>query len=72
MQHIIHMGFFYSLDGDGEDVDSIFLVAEVCITFKSCATVQRIFKGKRHQYKKINELQIFTLKRYAHTEARYR
>lgn len=44
--------FSYSLDGDGEDVDSIFLVAVVCITFKSCAMGQRIFMGKRHQYKK--------------------
>lgn len=42
----------HALDGDGEGVDSIFLVAEVCVTFKFSAIGQRIFVGKRHQYKK--------------------
>lgn len=45
--------FSYSLGRDEEDVDSTFLVAEVCITFKSCAMGQRIFMAKKkRQYKK--------------------
>lgn len=44
--------FSYSLGGDEEGVDSTFLVAEVCITFKSCATGQRIFTAKKRQYRK--------------------
>lgn len=60
--------FSYSLGGDEEDVDSTFLVAEVCITFKSCAMGQRIFMAKKsvntkkNKKQQINEMQIFTLK----------
>lgn len=55
--HAAHktQAFSYSLDGDREDVGSIFLVAEVCVTFKSCAMGQRIFMGRRHQYKNPNK-----------------
>lgn len=62
--HNIH-AFSYSLNGDGEDMDSMFLAAEVYITFKTCAMGQVIFMGKKASIQKkkkkktTNEMQIF-------------
>jgi len=40
----------YSLDGGGGGVDSILLVAEVCLTFRAHAAGQIMSMEKRYQY----------------------
>lgn len=44
----IHLVFF--IDGEGEGVDSIFLIAEVRLTFRARAVGQITFMEKRYQY----------------------